>query len=407
MVIMNFLRMLVDVAFYGAFAGMIAWGCGGGGAFAGMLIQSICFGLSRLGGSNRIVRLACLLPMALGWVICRRSAADCILMIPTAAYMIWLVWTNDYALSNERQKALFGVLWKALLVAFPIGLLLGGGRVLAAVTVPYAVIALSGSVLLMRALRHDPKVYCGARYQVINISTVAVVAGVAALLSSKTFLHACTTAAKAIYTTLCLPVLEFFLTLIVYAVGWIVDLLAWLFGAQSGNHGQEAPELNLGDMSTIFGEEVQMREPSELLQVLGYILLAAAAVVVLVLFFRWMNRRRSADAVRFATREERETTQRQPRNGKKKETSPVRKIRVLYREFLKWCSGAGVQAERADTSLDVHEQVRLRTTQGAASARIRALYIKARYADEADKDSVKEMKQLCDSLKKPNENGLR
>lgn len=400
MVMMNIFRMLVDASFYGALAGLVARACGGSGAFWGMLIQCLCFGLSHLGGNKRILRLVCLLPMALSWVIHRNALADCILLIPTAAYIIWLVWKNDYVLDSDRQQLLFGVFWKVLLAVVVFGILLGGIDALTAITIPYALIMLMCSVLLMRALRHDPKVYCRMRYQVINFSAVAVVVAVAGLLSTKTFLNGCAAVLKAAYSTLIQPVLEFLLNVLLYIIGGIAALFSWLSLGKGELEQKESPEMDLSGMEDILGEDVVLKEPSELLRTLGTILLVIAAIVVLVLLFRWMSRRRGAEGAPVESGEQREAVEAAQRIVKKKETSPVRKIRAQYRGFLKWCSEAGVQLERSSTSLDVHRQVDLVSSHGAVSEEIRELYIKARYADKADRDGVRTMKQLCDQVKK-------
>ena len=66
MVTMHILRMLADLSFFYALAGLVASRCGGSGAILGMLLQCVCFGLSFLGSNKRWLRLILLLPMALG-----------------------------------------------------------------------------------------------------------------------------------------------------------------------------------------------------------------------------------------------------------------------------------------------------------------------------------------------------
>ena len=402
MVIMNMFRMMVDLSFYGAFAGLIAGVFGGSGAFWGMMLQCLCFGLSRLGGNRRILRLACLLPMILCWVICRNALADGILLIPTAIYIVWLVYKNDYALDCERQKMLFGVFWKVLLTVVVLSALLGGIDAVTEITVPYALVMLVCSVLLMRALRHEPKVYCQLRYQIVNLSTVAAVAAVAGLLSSKAVRNGFAAVLKAGYNTLILPILEFLLKILIYIVEGFVVLFSWLsFGKNELE--QESPQINLSGMEELLGEDILLREPSEFLRVLGLILLVAAAAVVLVLLFRWMGRRREAEGVPMEYTDRRDTVEVGQPIAKQKETSPVRKIRAQYRGFLKWCSETGVYRERGSTSQDIHQQISWISERGAVSEQIRELYIKARYAQIADREGVRTMKQLCEQMKKPKE----
>ena len=403
MVMMNLFRMLVDVSFYCAFAGLIARACGGTGAFWGMLIQCLCFGLSHLGGSRRALRMVCLLPMILCWVIHWNALADCILLIPTAVYIVWLAWKNDYVLDCDRQQLLFGVFWKVLAAVVFLGVLLGKIEAITAVTIPYALVMLMCSVLLMRALRHEPKVYCGVRYQITNLSAVVVVVAVAGLLSTKAVLNGCVAALKAAYSTLIQPILEFLLNILLYIIEGIAILFSWLSIGKGKLEKEESPQIDLSGANDIFGEEVPLKEPSELLKTLGTVLLIAAAVVVLVLLFRWMNRRRGGEVTQTESGELRGTVESGQRIVKKKETSPVRKIRAQYRSFLKWCTEVGVQVDRSSTSLDVHRQVNMISEHGAVSEQIRELYIKARYARVADQDGVRTMKQLCDRVKKPTE----
>lgn len=400
MVIMNLLRMLVDVSFYCTFAGLIAVKCGGSGAFVGALIQCLCFGLSHLGGSKRPLRLLFLLPMAVCWGVYRHSPADGILLIPTAAYIIWLVWKNDYVLNHERQQRLFGVFWKMMCFFVPMAMLMGAAAEITAVSVPYALVMLICSVMLMRALRHEPKVYCQKKYQVINISAVVFVTAVAGLLSTKTFLNGCVLALKTVYGALFQPILEFLLYILICVIAGIGKLFSWLpFGIRE-REPQEVEQMDASGIENILGEDIQLIEPGALVRVLGFVLLGVAAAVALVLFFRWMNRRRDQTGMQGAAREVRETIAARPRNVKKKETSPVRKIRAQYRGFLKWSAGLGVEPERSSTSLDIHQQVSRVSGREEVSSQIREIYIQARYAEIADRDSVQTMKQLCDQVKK-------
>lgn len=400
MVMMNMLRMLVDTAFYGAFAGLIARACGGSGAFWGVWLQCLCFGMSCLGRDKRALRLLLLLPMCLGWAICHGSFADCVLLLPTAAYMVWLVWKGDYCLDQDRQRRLFDVFWKVMVVFLPIAMLMGGTGALSAVTVPYTLVMLIGSVLLLRALRHDAKVYCARKYQLVNLSSVAVVAAVAGIVSSNVFLNACAVAWKAFYAHVLQPVFEFILNVFLVLIWGISRLFSLLSVRGKEQKEEDALQLDLGGAQELFGKNFQQKEPGEVLRILGIVLLVAAGVVLLVLFFRWMNRHSGSAAVRNAQVEEREALSEVRRPGKRRETSPVRKIRAQYRGFLKWCDGLGMRSEPGTTTLDIHRQVDLLSEHGAESEQIRELYIQARYAHTADQNGVRAMKELCGRVKK-------
>lgn len=403
MITMYVLRMLVDVSFFCTFAGFAAAKFGSGGVFAGMLIQCACYGLSGLAGSRRGLRLAALLPIALCWVIAWPNVAECIFLIPTAVYVVWLVWKGDYTLEHERQKRLFGVFWKIMVVFIPLAVIFGGAAEITAVSVPYALIMLVCSVLLLRALRHDEKVYCSRQYQVTNILTVFLALAAAYLVSSKAVLNAAAAGLKAVYTAVLQPILALLLNLIlmvIWGIGWLWSLLPFGDGEMEF---ENMVQMDLSGTKEIIPDDLQLKEPSDVVQAVAIVLGVAAAVVLLVLFFRWLNRREGRGAEFVQVQEQREGVGIVRIERKEKETQPVKKIRAQYRGFLKWCAGAGVHTEKASTTLDVHRSISAVKGCDETSNQIRKIYIQARYADRADKNAAKEMKQLCEQIKKPKE----
>lgn len=400
MVIMNLLRMLADVSFFAAFAGLIAAACGGTGAFAGMLIQCVCFALSWLGGERRWLRLVFLLPMALGWAIHAGTLADVLLLIPTAAYIVWSVWKRDYDLEQERHQRLFHVFWKLLIAVVLFAALMGGGTLITAVVLPYALVMLVCSVLLMRALRHDRKIYCQKKYQLLNASAVAAMLIAAFLISSKVVLNAAAALLRALYAHLIRPILELLLQLLLY----VIQGIAWFFslfpGKGTQKEEQEPLQLIVDGAKELFGEEFEQKEPAEWLRVLGIVLLIAAVIALLVLFFRWLNRHGEDDGARAAIETQRTREATQTGRAKQKENSPIRAIRGQYRRLLKLYAERGLPPERNTTSLDIHRQAEYVSVDETLSGQIRWLYIRARYGGKADPEDAKKMKKFCTEAKK-------
>lgn len=401
MITMYVLRMLVDVSFFCTFAGFAAAKFGSGGAFVGILIQCVCYGLSALAGQKRGLRLMILLPMALSWVIAWPNVAECIFLIPTAVYIVWLVWKGDHTLGHERQKRLFGVFWKIMVVFIPLAAIFGGVAELTAVSVPYALIMLACSVLLLRALRHDAKIYCSRQYQVTNILTVLIALGAAYLVSSKAVLNAVAAGLKAVYTAVLQPILALLLNLILLVIWGISWLWSKLFGGTEIE--LENIQMDLSGMKEVIPDDLQMKQTSDVVQVVFIVLGVAAAAALLVLFFRWLNRREGRGAEFIQTQEQRESVEIVRIERKEKATQPVKKIRAQYRGFLKWCAGEGVHTQKTTTTLDVHRSISAVKGCDETSRQIRKLYIQARYADRADRNAAKEMKQLCEQVKKPKE----
>ena len=78
----------------------------------------------------------------------------------------------------------------------------------------------------------------------------------------------------------------------------------------------------------------------------------------------------------------------------------MRSIRLQYRKFLKLCAGYGILPERGTTSRDIDARASQYSGLQQVSGPIREIYIRARYAGQADNESVQKMKKLCAEGKK-------
>lgn len=394
MAVMMALRITADLALFYTFGGFVAAKCGGTGAVWGMIIQCLCFVLAYALRERGRLRFATLVPMVLGWVIYARSLPDCILLIPAALYVIWLVAKEDFSLDYERHKSVFGGFLLALVIFLVVAWFMRSLDVFSAVAMPYAVAMLVCTVLLMRSLRHEKQVYCQRRYQLVNLAAVAAVGGAAWIVSSKTVRGAAVEVLKVFHQHVLNPVLEFLLNVLLYimqAVVWLCSLLSLKMKPQE----QEAPELSVEGAEKLFGEEFELKEPGELVKMLGKVLLIAAAVAAIVLLFRWMSRRRGVDTADAAESEVRGEIPTEAMGKPRKESSPVRAVRAQYRKFLKLCTERGVTRESGFTSMDVHEHAQWVQVDETVSGEIRDVYIKARYDGKADKGDAQRMKKLC------------
>jgi len=363
---------------------------------AAAVLQAACYALSSVFTKNRALQLLSLLPMALGWVLCRHTA-DAILILPAALYVIMLVKNRDYSQNQSRQQRLFSVYWKVLLASIPIALLIGGSRFLTSVTLPYGILTLTCSVLLMRSLRHNPQVYCQRSYQLTNLSIVGAVLLFAAFLGSDFFLNCCKAALGAFYRTLILPILNLVAELIVLlmqAVGYLIRKLDLKLPFKDGKIN-----LNTEALSPSLQEDAALIDTNETLRNLGITLLVIAAAVVLVLFFRWLSRKRYSNPIVNAFQGEKVDGFRS-KTAAEKDPSAVRSIRLQYRKFLKLCANYGVLPERSSTSRDIDARARQYSALQQISGPIRQIYIRARYAGQADSESVQQIKKLCAEGKK-------
>lgn len=397
MTILHLLRMLADLGFYYALAGFVAAFFGGSGALAAAVLQAVCFALASTAAERKPLRLVLLLPMALGWLLYRGSPADCILILPPALYILSLVWNGDFTLNQDRQQTLFGLFWKLLIAAIPVGLLLGGSAQLRTITLPYGILMLACSVVLMRALRHDSQVYRQRSWQLMNLSIVAVVLAVTAFFSSDLFLNGFRTAAKAVYNTLFLPVLTLLVELIVLLMQ-ALGKLAQVLNLRMPTMDRDI-QLNMEGLRPDLSDVIIEDTPNETARTVFIALAVVAAVVVLVLLFRWMSKKRYSNPIVntvHATHDEHA----QSAAKTERDPSAVRSVRIQYRKFLKLCATYGVQPGNAATSRDIDAQARQYAALQQISGPIREIYIRARYGGQADKASVQQMKKLYAEGKK-------
>ncbi len=401
MVTINTLRMLVDASFFYAFAGFVAAHCGGSGAFAGAMLQCLCYGVASAAGKKRLLRMALLLPMGLCWYVYGDSLADCILLIPVAGYILWLTWNGDYTPDRDRQHRLFTLFLKVIAVFAPIAMLTGSMEEVTGVTFPFALMALAGSVLLLRALRHEPRTYCEKKYQLMNIATVGLAIAAAYLVSMEAVLNGAAAVIGAAYRYLILPVLMLLISVLITVLRLVGSILP--LKDEGYGEAREPLKINLVDMAQMFSEEEQAAGPGELLRRIVTAVLILAACTLLFLFFRWLSRREHSGVPNARMEEDRAPTAVRQERARARELPPVRSIRAQYRRFLKLCARLGVPPEKSSTSLDVDYRARDISALRGVCGEIREIYIRARYAGRAGKENVQDMRRLCAAAKKDSE----
>lgn len=397
MLTMHLLRMLVDLSFYFTFAGFAAAKFGGTGVLLAGLIGAVCFALSSLGGERRWLRLLLVLPAAVCfWIY--PAMVDRIVLLPAMGYLAVLAVRGEYDLSWERQISLFTVFWKILIGFCMFMIVLGCFSEVTTAALPHGMAALVCSVMLMRSLRHDAGVYCQWQYQVVNLSAVGIAAALALGMSTDGFLQGCVTMMKLGYTKVFRPLLVAFITaflLVCKAIGWLLGKLG-LKRAKGSMQGISGLETGVADLEY---EELEAVN-TEWIKVVGVGVVVCILLAAVVLFFYWLARNRKEETPQMARDQSRESLGAKKKQAKPRETSPVRIVRAQYRKFLKLCLAHGLRLERASTSLDVDQQAQNIPGVGKNSGKIREIYLRARYAGDADKAEAEQIKQLCAQAKK-------
>lgn len=376
MIFMHILRIMADFSFYGAFAGF----------FAAYFI-----------GEHTVTG---------------------VLLLPLILYLIWHIWKKAFVLDYYRQYKLFSAFWKAMLVFIPVAMLFGGTVYITTITLPFALITLASSILLLRSLRHDPKIYCQRNFQIVNVIGIVGMLVLAYLLSSDLFLRSCMAVLNFINQRLLQPTLELFLYAWTLLIWLVYKLYSMLPISRNSSISGESMELTVESANDIFGNDIQNARVHPAVNTIAWIIFTVVIIVLAIMFVRWLNRREGYEIKHISGTRTREKAITSPSKRRERDTSSVRKIRSLYKDFLKWGISKGMPFEPDFTSLDVQKRMEHTVDSGNLAhpsdsddskissnsfsilGQIREVYIKARYAGQADANSVKKMKELCKDVKR-------
>jgi len=407
MVILNFLRALVDLGFYYSIAGMFSAAAGGLLALEILLLQSACFALSFALRRSRAARLAAVLPalapalLAVGLPI---PLPDAVLSLPPVIYLAYLAWTDGYQLSRNRQADLFHVFWRAFLVMAGVLTLMNSWQVVLTVGIPAALMTAAASVLMMRSLRHEPSVYLQPSYQAVNAAGILLLALAALVLGSEWVMRTVLLVAGTFYNYIVAPLLLGVFALIGFVLLGIAPLIAWFLRLFRSDEPGEMPE-----MASEEGFQEQMDKMEEMLpsfsvELILQILLSAIVLVTLFLVFRWMSRRWNGQTDTAAPLR----VDIPARQGERARPGTYAyRIRKQYRAFLRLCRTHGLQFPVSDTSTDVGRKSLGTFPDEEAMAGLRDLYQQARYQGEATREDYQQFKKLLGALKKAQDQKAR
>ena len=206
MLILVFLRMAAESAFYLTFAGLLApvFRIEPAPLLLAIPILALAFMLSYLLRNRKALRF---LPFLLSGGIAFLpgiSAAAGVMLLPPFIYMIVLAAKKRYEPEHAAAVSILKLYWKLAIAAVIIAAVVefsrthaddwgqfiiesGEIKLLSRQTLPLVLITLTSLVLLTRTLRHDPSVYDSKRLVLVNLLTVVLVAGSAFVASSAWF----------------------------------------------------------------------------------------------------------------------------------------------------------------------------------------------------------------------------
>ncbi|MGM9521145.1 MAG: hypothetical protein ACI3VB_01530 [Oscillospiraceae bacterium] len=394
------LKIASDLSFYYTFAGLLAvWlGASPSSILLALIVQSAAFVLSYVLRKSRAASFAVLITQFICFALPGAGIAGLAVMVPPAAYELWLSFKGVFEPESSKQTDIFSLFWKVFLVFALVVMLCGGYSIFMSISMQCGVVCLCGQVLLMRSLRHDRRVYCQKKYQLMNLTMIAAVVLIAWLLSSEAFLGTCLAAVKALYKYVISPIIM----VLLYAVLGIVKGIGWLFSfikIKKADGEDNDIQLNMEGAKEIFGLDAQDTS-SEMFDRVMIALGIILAIVIVFFVFRYLARRTSGTEQGKVQEDSRSYAQPEENRAVRKPVGgAVQRVRSYYRKFLKLCDTIGYPLEKSDTSLDVNNKAG-RYLGKEEAEELRQIYINARYNDTADKACADKAKELVSKLKK-------
>ncbi len=405
-----FLKLFSDICYYLAFA------CFFGSIFGqerflmpAAALLALCALLSRWIDGKKPNSLLRFLPLLLlgALAVDPPDLAGCIVLILPVGFILYTLWRRQFTPSYYEEIDNFSLMLKIVGVALAIALLLMEKARIEHFSLPYLIAFLLGNVLMLRLLRHDEETLARPQFRIMNLLAVCGAVLAALLMFSRPFRFAVRKAVSLV------------LGAIAYVLNFLfkplIPLLNSLFERIKNSLGHSAvvePPIQQDYQTTNPPFTIEFPVPDTpqkdlstvwtILLILFFLALLTGAVLLFrkLLSGRSVSRSEPGIVRRFFVSDPEKHRERLSRFG----STPAQRVRYWYRQHLILTQKSGgllkptlntrQQQQTADVtlrhSLEEH-------------ARLRELYLPARYADRATEQDAKEAQALYHAEKKARE----
>ena len=415
MLILVFLRMAAESAFYLTFAGLLApvFRIEPAPLLLAIPILALAFMLSYLLRNRKALRF---LPFLLSGGIAFLpgiSAAAGIMLLPPFIYMIVLAAKKRYEPEHAAAVSILKLYWKLAIAAVIIAAVVefsrthaddwgqfiiesGEIKLLSRQTLPLVLITLTSLVLLTRTLRHDPSVYDSKRLVLVNLLTVVLVAGIAFVASSAWFRDGI------------LFVLRILATPFIYLISGIVigftRLFMWLISLLPYNPNTDFEPVSESEEAVTLvpweKEEIDVQIPQSVERIITVVAILLVILIIVLLFRFFLKRRKAALAAGTGGSEERSRVDGNAPGRTFSDRTAVSQVRRAYQKYLRMCRKEGMERGSGDTSSDVA----LRSTRYYPRENVeelREIYVAARYDGVIGREEARRARALVRHLNEP------
>ncbi len=409
---MYILRIMGDLTFFYAFAGGISGCFSGNGLMIPMIIQSVCFGLS-MKVKSKILKVLTLIPMVLGFVLPGFMWADWVVIALGSIYVIYLNLSTNHTkvsavsylskglMSWSAQVDKFRLFIKIYPIFAVLMILVGFYSNIVQVSVPMAIVSVMVSVLLMRALRHEPQVYMQKKYMLINGITVVLTLIAAGLITLRPVVEAFLKGILWLYRTLIAPILIGIAWILGYAMSYVAAFFSWLAKQLGGTREVMGQMNDVGPPEAILQEIESAGGTGDfIVDVLRAVVIIVGLVIVVKLFL-WLGRKQQVEEYGLVQTHRKNVTpslkeSRIEKNG----SGNIWQVRRWYRRFMELYEQKITKVHPSNTTAEIEKRALYSWKDQALLDELREIYIRARYGHMAERADVKRIKELYLQLKK-------
>ncbi|MCL1950715.1 MAG: DUF4129 domain-containing protein [Turicibacter sp.] len=383
MIFPSSLKRICDVCFYMTFASFIGLLFGGDNLMVALPFFAAAITLSVW----RLSRIPLLL-IPLVFFIIPASLPNLAVLAPIIAYLVVALPKSREHIGQFDYTDIFSLFIKVFFGFLVVALTLRQMPIFEDTTLPFGIMFLGASIVLMRMSRHDEEVISRPRFKWLNILSLLTILGVGGMLSHPLFLNVIWGTLVFVYGQLFVPIIGFIIFVLLQALNWIFSLI--------GLSRPEFPEIDFGggEVEPGYGELPPLTDPPEIgaLGVIGYIILILAVAGILVVIFKRLAKKHEIQENQSGVEETR--THLADRPKKPRHHRSQNQVRDCYRKFLHHCTKNELQLQSYMTSESIEEEA-LKAFHCEKSRELRALYIETRYGGRAvTKEDGKLAKQL-------------
>lgn len=404
MIIAFFLKILCDISYYMCFAAFI-------GSFFGVrpvllpyaLLLSICAALSMALDSrakHQFLRFIPI-PISAAGILLTWNIPTVILLLPPFFYTAYICYKRYFCPDHYHYVASFKPLVLILGVTVAFIIFFGGGDILLAYCIPYIMLYILCSVILMRTLRNSERTMMHPTFILMNTASIAVVCLLSILMSTDIGLKIIEVAILILYRIVAAPLMLVF----AYVIAPILELIYWiimkLLSLIPGSSIMEPESNGNGNIIEQLRQRLIIQLPKEFI----YILLALCVAGLVISIFRTLLSRNRYDKKKVSSSSSYEYISVPAKKPLSFSlfftTNPTEQVRFYYRKLLMFFLKQGLKiTEYMDTSEIEKQAFYLKPEKKDLIKRIRLIYQPARYGKGADKQAAKEAKDLYYAIKK-------